>query len=471
MNNSNNRTSILIKDTGLFAISSFGSKILIFLLTPLYTSILTTEEYGIADLITTTINFIYPILTLAIADATLRFALDNEQDKRKVLDNSLLITLLSVLILIFLYPILINISPNVSEYWTLFVVTYALFNIHNCISNFIKAIGKTSLFAIQGLLQTVIIVLSNMLFLIILKKGFQGYFISIIIGYAIPILFLLVKGNIYSYITPVRIDKILLKEMLWYSIPMIPTLLAWAINTSVDKYMIIYMIGLSDSGIYSVAHKIPTIFTAVITIFTQAWQLSAISNYGSSDESEYHTVVYNVLNIISLIGCMIIIALSKILASILFAKDFYTAWRYVPFLTVSAMFASHGGFLASEFRAAKKTKSLFMSVVLGSIVNIVLNYIFIRKYGAFGAALATVISFVIIWLFRFILIQKIVRVRINVLSTIICYSLLIIEAVLVTLDLQNIEYVYIFLVFVVLLFIRKDLLNIVSKIFQIIKHC
>ena len=117
MNNSNNRTSILIKDTGLFAISSFGSKILIFLLTPLYTSILTTEEYGIADLITTTINFIYPILTLAIADATLRFALDNEQDKRKVLDNSLLITLLSVLILIFLYPILINISPNISEYW------------------------------------------------------------------------------------------------------------------------------------------------------------------------------------------------------------------------------------------------------------------------------------------------------------------------------------------------------------------
>ena len=85
--NDNKKIKTLAKDTGLFAISNFGSKILVFLLTPLYTSILTTEEYGIADLITTTIGFIYPILTLAIADATIRYALDKETDKKKVLNT------------------------------------------------------------------------------------------------------------------------------------------------------------------------------------------------------------------------------------------------------------------------------------------------------------------------------------------------------------------------------------------------
>lgn len=186
--------------------------------------------------------------------------------------------------------------------------------------------------------------------------GLDGYLLSVIIGYIIPIVIMIVCGKLYKVIIPFELDWPLMKDMLSYSIPMVPTLLAWAINTSIDKYMIIGFIGLSDSGIYSVAHKIPTIFTTVMSIFTQAWQISAIANYGSDDESQYHTVIYSGLNIISVIGCLFVILLSKWFAAFLFAKDFYVAWRYVPLLTVSAMFASHGGFLASSFRAAKKTK-------------------------------------------------------------------------------------------------------------------
>ena len=66
----------LVKDTGLFAISNFGSRILLFLLTPLYTNVLSAEEFGLGDLLVTTISFIYPILTLSISEATLRFSMD-----------------------------------------------------------------------------------------------------------------------------------------------------------------------------------------------------------------------------------------------------------------------------------------------------------------------------------------------------------------------------------------------------------
>ena len=139
---SKKKIKTLVKDTGLFAISNFGSKILVFLLTPLYTSILTTEEYGIADLITTTISFIYPILTLAIADATLRYALDKGNDKRKVLNNSILLTLLSIAVLLLFKPAIMLVSQTIGHYWTIFVITYALFNIHNCISNYIVSCPK-----------------------------------------------------------------------------------------------------------------------------------------------------------------------------------------------------------------------------------------------------------------------------------------------------------------------------------------
>ena len=468
MKRNEKRTSLLIRDTGLFAVSSFGSKILIFLLTPLYTSILTTEEYGIADLITTTINFIYPVLTLAIADATLRFALESEKDKSKVLNNSLFLTVLSILVLLCLYPFFLIIGLDISRYWVVFVITYSLFNIHNCLSNFIKAIGRTGLFAAQGLLQTVTIIICNIVLLIFLKRGLEGYLVSIIIGYCIPIIFIVARGRLGQYLFPFKVDKILLFEMLKYSIPMIPTLLAWAINTSIDKYMIIYMVGMSESGIYSVAHKIPTIFTTIMAIFTQAWQLSAISNYGSSDESEYHTVVYNGLNTISVIGCMGIIGLSRAFSWLLFANDFFAAWRYVPFLTVSAMFASHGGFLASEFRAAKKTDALFASVIVGSVTNIILNWICIRAFGAFGAALATAVSFIIIWLFRFIMIQRIITIHINGLNTVICYVLFIIEALYVSFDLKYSVIVVPVLVIAVIVLNWHEVLSIVHGIKRVL---
>lgn len=461
-----NRASTLIRDTGLFAISFFGSKVIIFLLTPLLTSILTTEEYGLADLISTTVNFIYPILTLAIADATLRFAMEKESDKNAVLSNSLLITAISIAIGASLLPLIKYVKPELWNYSVIFLTIYSLFNIHNCLSNFVKSIGKTKLFAIQGVLQAFSIAICSVVFLLLFKMGLYGYLLSIIIGYSIPILFMIIVGKLGKYIFPFHVNGKLLLQMLRYSIPMVPTLLAWAANTSIDKYMILYLDGLSSSGVYSVAHKIPTLFTSVATVFVQAWQLSAISNYGSNDESDFHTRVYNGLNIFSLLLCMGIVSLSKWFASFLFAKDFFKAWIFVPLLTMSAMFASHGGFLASEFRAAKKTNSLFLSVIVGSVCNIVLNYFLILFYGSLGAAVATAISFTIIWMFRIILIQRIVKVKVNVPLTILNYALFVIETIIVMADWEQSTIASFFLILLIAIINAKEIKMIIAHFYK-----
>jgi O-antigen/teichoic acid export membrane protein len=122
------KTKQLAVDTILFGISTFGSKILVFLLTPLYTAVLLTEEYGVADLINTTVNLIYPVLTLAIADATLRYSLDKNCSKRAVLGDAIVITIASLLLLISFYPVInmmnSEITVQLSAYWGYFVATY-----------------------------------------------------------------------------------------------------------------------------------------------------------------------------------------------------------------------------------------------------------------------------------------------------------------------------------------------------------
>ena len=98
----------LIKNIGVFTVGSFGSKILSFLLVPLYTTTLSTEEYGTVDIITSTVALLMPILVLSIFDATLRFGMDSKYQKEDVLSTSvnigikgILVLLLGVLILYF----------------------------------------------------------------------------------------------------------------------------------------------------------------------------------------------------------------------------------------------------------------------------------------------------------------------------------------------------------------------------------
>lgn len=467
----NKKRDSLAKDTGLFAVSNFGSKILIFLLTPLYTSVLTTTEYGVADLIMTTINFVYPVLTLAISEATLRFALDKDKDNKSVLFTSMFFISLSVVVLILFSPLIRSVSEEeISEYWRIFVSIYALYNYHNCLSNYAKGIGKTKLFAIQGITMTVSLISTNILFLLVFKMGLFGYLMSIIISYIVPIIVMMIGCKVFLFKRLWEIDKGLLKEMLIYSLPMVPTILAWAVNTSIDKFMIIGMAGLSASGIYSVAHKIPSIFTTVISVFIQAWQISAIENYGDSDEGEYYTIVYAHLDYCNMVGCIIIALLSKLFATVLFSESYYDAWQFIPLLTVSAMFSGLAGFLASAFRAAKKTKSLFYSVMLGAVVNIILNIILISRIGALGAALATTLGFVVTWFVRIILIKKIVDIKINVFKTCFTYFLFITSIIIITLDLQCALSIAVLVLLVISVMYKSEFKNIFFLSFKLIKR-
>lgn len=428
-----NKTKTLFVDTVLFGISNFGSKILLFLLTPLYTAVLATEEFGVADLINTTINLIYPVLTLSICEATLRFAMEKGTSQKLVMNNSLLLIIISVVVLMFCYPLVGLFDESIVQYWTIFVITYILTNLYICLTHFIKAIGKTKLFAVLGILHTLVLIVSNFLFLVVFKIGLYGYLVSIILSFLLPIIFAFVFGGIYNYIS-FEFDKDLLKRMLKYSIPMIPTLLAWAINTSIGKYIIIGFQGLGESGIYSAAQKIPTLLTTIINVFLQAWQLSAISNCNSDDEGEYYTKIYNGLNVICLVSCIAIVPLSKVFSSILFAKAYFSAWKYIPLLTIAVLFSSLNGFLAAAFRAYMKTQNLFISVVIGAAVNVIASLILTPYIGGIGVAAGMVAGFLATWIIRIVMVQKLVHIKFNAIKTIVAYALLIITSLIITFD-------------------------------------
>lgn len=423
----NEKYKKLLTDTCLFTISNFGSKILTFLLLPLYTSILSTQEYGTTDILITTVNLLYPILTLSIYDANLRFGLDKKYDYRKVFSASILLTILAIIILLLMTPFTRTMDNIFGHYWWFFVGVFVSTTFQMCLSNYVKSREKTKIFAIQGILYTFVFLVLNIYFLVYLKIGIRGYLLSTIIAGCTSSIYMLIAAKCYCALIPFIVDKNIVIEMLRYSVPMVPTSVAWWVNASADKYMILGMIGVSANGLYGIAHKIPTIFSTVSNLFSQAWRISAISNYDEKNKQEYYSQIYRKYSLMCIYACMILITMSQLLAKILFRSEYYEAWKFVPSLILAALFEAYAGFLASLYAAAKRTKILSISTCLGAVVNIVLNYACIKMLGAIGAPIATMLSFVVVWLIRLSILNKFMPVVIDAKQSVITIPIVIIS--------------------------------------------
>lgn len=428
----------LLSDTFLFTVSNFASKVISFLLIPLYTSVLSTTDYGISDLIQTTVNFLYPFLTLSISEATIRFAFERETRDGNVLTTSLLFIIISTLILILASPLIPSINRELGTYWIYFLIYYFCYNIHYCLSQYTRGCEKVKLFAVQGIIQTIVVISSNIIMLLVFRMGIRGYLLSFIIGYLVAILLMLIKGRYWNNFLMLKFDINLIKEMLKYSIPMIPTQAFWWINNAADKWIIIAKIGISENGVYSVAHKIPTILTMITAIFNQAWQVSAFSNYGKKDNSQFFSNVYSIFVFINMLLGTLLIAASELIGRILFSNEFYRGWIFVPILLIASIFNGLSGMLASAFTSAKKTNVLFFSTGIGAIVNIILNVLLIDRFHSLGAAYATSISCMVVWIIRIIQTNKYIRIQTSYIRHIISFVLIVFQGVLSANQIGNI---------------------------------
>lgn len=467
-----NRYKRLFFDTGLFALSNLGSKILTFLLVPLYTSILSTEEYGTADILTTTANLLYPILTLSIYEATLRFALDKKYKKENIASTSILLTVFASLSLLLITPLCINTDTIFGRYWGYFLGIFILVSFQTFISNYIKGCGYTKIFALQGIVYTIIFLLLNILFLLYYRIGLQGYMLSAILSSFISCLYMLFSSGCYRDFIPLKFNRTVTKEMLKYSCPLILSSVAWWINASADKYMILGLISVSANGLYGVAHKIPTVFTTFTSIFSQAWRISAISTFDENDKQIYYSKVYQKYSLTCIYVCMILVLSSQFLAGLLFKSDYYQAWILIPPLVVATLFEAYAGFLASIYAAARKTKFLSISTCVGSVINIILNYILIRFLGILGAPIATMVSFLIVWIMRLKVLKSFMPIEID-LSKILLSVFIVIASGLYFSFRGTYKYIVELISIIVVVVINfretKNLFNFIVHLFKSIK--
>lgn len=449
----------------LFTISSFGAKIISFLLVPLYTHVLSTTDYGQIDLVSTTVQLLIPILTLNIQDAVLRFALDESYDSDEVIGVGIKIVAISGIILgaaliILRYLGIIEVEQKylVFLYWS-----FLLGVINNCFSMYLKARDKVKILTVCGLINTFLTCLLNIVFLLGLKWGVTGYLLANILGILAAVLGMYFGGGIYREAKFSKNNE-LIKMMIPYSLPLVMNSVAWWLNNASDRYILTFFCGAAINGVYAVSYKIPTILSTLQTIFYNAWSISAITEFDKDDKDGFIGNIYSIYSCISFVGCSCILVANIWLAKLLYANEFFQAWRFVPPLLLGTVFNGIALFEGCIFTAVKKTKEVSNTTLIGAGINTVFNFVLIPNLGALGAAIATMLGYMFIWIVRTKRVLKIVNMKVDWKNQIISALILIIQAIL-ALNEKNIEIQFICVI--IIIFIQKEwLIRILNKLLK-----
>jgi len=473
---SDNRGSYkyLAKNTGLFTISSFSSKFLIFLLTFLYTRTLTTSEYGTADIINTTATLCIYILTLTISHAVMRFSLENIDQSDLVLKYGLNIFFRGLIALVFSVSVIrfLNLLDWEDYYYLFLILIFASHALEEMLNYYLRAIDKIHIMVITSIVSAGVKLLTSILLLIVFHLGLIGYLTALVLGPMVAVGIAVI--NIFPLKKTVA-SKDELKElhidMIKYSIPAAINAVGWWIAGSVDRYFIVAIDGPSVNGIYSVAYKIPSIIGAVFSIFGQAWGLSAIKEYDSktkTDTTGFFSKMYSLYSASIVIMSSVLILLNVPIAKIMFGEEFFNAWKYSAILVFGTGLHSLAIYFGGVYSAAKHNTELAYSMGASVLTNIILNAILIPKCSATGAAVATLISYYVVWFTRFILSRKYLHFEIKLLRDHIAFLLVCLQIVCDRMD-NHLYIGQILVVVTVLLLYRKEWISVYRKMRNLIK--
>lgn len=399
-----NKYRTLAGNTVKLGLGTFGSKLLVLLMVRFYTEYLSPADYGTADLITQTANLLIPLLSLGITDAVLRFAMDEAEDAGGVFSAGFRVVISGCVLLVLLTTAAGSASDGSAQLIAVFV---AASNLHTLCAQFIRAKGEMTLFAVQGLLNTALVIGLNILFLAVFRMGVTGYVLSTAPADLLCTAYLMLRAGLWRLLAVKPAGGLLLR-MLRYCVPLIPTATFWWITGVSDRYMITAWLGAAANGIYAVSAKLPTILTVLSSVFMEAWLFSAVTERQAGREAHlsFYASVWRTFLAGMVLSASGVIAFSRPLVQLLAEEEFFSAWQFVPTLCLAMAFAAFSSFLSSVYVVSKRSGLSFWTSLLGAGSNVILNMLLIPRIGIQGAALATFASYVLVFLARAVSVRR-----------------------------------------------------------------
>ena len=284
--------------------------------------------------------------------------------------------------------------------------------------------GKNIDYSVASTIIGVSTIILNLIFLLYFKMGVMGMLLAQTISNLIGYLYIWIKEKLYLNLSIKKIEKKNVAELLKYSLPLVPNGLIWWIINASDRTIISIVLDVAANGIYAVSNKFSTIIVQLYNVFNLSWTESASVHIQDKDRDVFFSETFNsILKLFSSIG-ILMIGFMPFVFNIMVDKGYSEAYNYIPLLIIGTFFNIIVSFIGGIYVALKRTKDIAITSLSSGIINIVINVLLINEIKIYAAAISTIIAFVTMSIYRFIDVQKYVKLKINpkvIIAIAICF--------------------------------------------------
>lgn len=459
-----NTTKKFIKTSIIYLIGNVLSKLIAFILIPIYTTYISPNIYGEFDLINSLISLVVPLIFFQVWDGLFRFVYDYEDIKEKyfVVSNSFNICIFGII----LYEIIFIITAKfINIPGTIFVNIYGIsYAAQYLFGTVARTFKQNKLYMISGVVNTLVNLLLNIILIVVLKQvNINSLFLSIILGNFVQCLIIFIKLDIIKYTKLKNINFHLIKKMIKFSMPIAVSTISYWLLTGYTKVFISKNFGYSSNGIFAMGSKMASFILVIVSVMQMAWHESSFEVANNKDKKEFYQKGLNSFLIILLYSTISIILLLKVIFPIIIKGEYYESIKIMPIILIYTSINAFSGFASSQFLAEKDSKIPLYTTLISAFINILLLFL-LKKFDIFGASIALFISFFINTALRIILLKKKYNIKINkknILSSII----ILIIVTFIYYKLNNIINIICFIILLIyLIFKYKDIfLRLINK--------
>lgn len=430
-----NKFKLFIENFLVYGLGGIISKLIPLIMVPIVTRLMpNTEYYGISDLSNTVVQFGSAIAVIGMYDAMYRmfFEKEDEEYKKNICSTALLFTMITSLIV---FVIMLIARDFIAQYffentkYAYVVYLSAMAVLVSATNNIISAPtrmqNKRKIFLVTN---TVSPLLSYSISIPLLLAGHYVIALplaAVVSGVTMEITFGILNHRWFNFR---RFDKKLLRQLLIIAIPLFPNFLIYWLFNSCDKVMITNILGIGAAGIYSVGSKLGHCSQLIYTAFAGGWQYFAFSTMKDDDQVKSNSMIFEYLGVISFVATAFICAWSYLIFNILFTDKYLTGYVVAPYLFLAPLLQMLFQVACNQFLVIKKTWPNMLILSSGVVINILINYFLIPVLGIEGAAIATLLGYVVSDVICVVVLCKMKLMVINfkfVLATIIMMNYII----------------------------------------------
>ncbi len=392
-----------LKDFFIYGFASVFGKIAAVFLMPIYTSILTREEYGAMAMLVSVKGIIDLVSNLNIHSGIARDYYEENIDRKVLVSTgmwSMFFISCSVLVIMLLTRnYWLETVLGLHGYGTSFVLLLlsipagSLMSYFSILTRFKK---KPLLFSFVTIISLLLQISIAIYTIVILRKGIEGFFLATLISEIFSIsCFAFINREFIAFKFKLRY----LKNALIFCLPLLPAILAGWLDTSFGQILMGKHVSLEDLGVYSVALQLASVFTLIGMAFHNVWSPFLYENYKrASFQQEVNRLFLVFVFALCLISCTLSL-LSKEIILFLSNPNYINASTYITLLCIPMSVYLLFPMASSGISISRDTKHTSIAYILGSVFNLMFLYLLLPKLGAFTVPLGLGLSRVITYLY------------------------------------------------------------------------